>query len=205
MRSRAKARAGRGLRRHGVRRGDERVGAVVDVEQRPLRAFEQDALALAALGVEQRPHCVQVRQNLRRDLGELVAEIVGRDFRLAESAAKRIVMGEDALDLRLQTRQVLQIHNPDRASAYLVLVCRTNAALGGADTPLAGRGLAQRVEFAVQWQDQRRVLGDAQIVARDADAELLDLGDLLGECPRVDHHSVADHRQLTFAHHARRQ
>ena len=48
-RARAHAGAGRGLRRHGVRRGDERIGAVVDVEQRPLRAFEQDALALAAL------------------------------------------------------------------------------------------------------------------------------------------------------------
>ena len=114
-------------------------------------------------------------------------------------------MGEDALDLGLQTRQVLQIHNPDRAPADLVLVGRTDAALGGADTPLAGRGLAQRVEFAVQRQDQRRVLGDAQIVARDADAELLDLGDLLGERPRVDHHSVADHRQLALAHHAGRQ
>ena len=31
--------------------------------------------------------------------------------------------------------------------------------------PVAGGGLAQRVELAVQRQDQRRVLGDAQIVA----------------------------------------
>ena len=45
----ADARAGRRLRRHRVRRGDERIGAVVDVEQRALRAFEQDPLARAAL------------------------------------------------------------------------------------------------------------------------------------------------------------
>jgi hypothetical protein len=53
-RARAHAGAGRRLRRHGVGRGDVGIGAVVDVEQRALRALEQDALALAALLVEQR-------------------------------------------------------------------------------------------------------------------------------------------------------
>ena len=59
-RARAQPGAGRGLRRHGVRRGDVGIGAVVDVEQRALRALEQDALALAALVVEQRPHRIHV-------------------------------------------------------------------------------------------------------------------------------------------------
>ena len=51
-------------------------------------------------------------------------------------------------------------------------------------------------------KDQRRVLGDAEIVAADGDTELFDLGDLLGERPRIDHHAVADHRELALAHHA---
>ena len=114
-------------------------------------------------------------------------------------------MGEDALDLRLQARQVLQIHDADRASADLVLIGRTDAALGGADASRAGRGLAQRVELAVQRQDQGRILGDAQIIADDADAELLDLGDLLGERPGIDHDAVADDRELALAHHAGRK
>ena len=155
------------------------------------------------LRVEQRPHRVDVREDLRRDLGELVAEIVGRDLGLAEAAAERIMMGEDALDLGFQARQVLQIHHADGAPADLVLIGRADAALGRPDTSLSGRCLTQRVELAVERQDQRRVLGDAQIVARDADAELLDLGDLLGQRPRVDHHAIADHRQLALAHHAR--
>ena len=167
----------------GVRRGDEGIGAVVDVEQRPLRALEQDALALAALGVEQRPHRVHIREDLRRDLAELIAEIVGGNLGLAQAPAQRIVMGEDALDLGLQARQVLEVHHPDGAPADLVLIGRADAALGGADRP-AGRRLAQRVELAVQRQDERRVLGDAQIVAGDAHAERLDLGDLLGRAPR---------------------
>ncbi len=51
--ARPDARAGGRLRRHRVRRGDERIGAVVDVEQRALGALEQDALAVAPRVVEQ--------------------------------------------------------------------------------------------------------------------------------------------------------
>ena len=51
-------------------------------------------------------------------------------------------------------------------------------------------------------QDQRRVLGDAEIVAADVHPEFLDLGDLVGERPGIDHDAVADHRELALAHHA---
>ena len=74
-------------------------------------------------------------------------------------------MGEDALDLWLQARQVLQVQHADGAPADLVLIGRPDAALGGADPPLACLRLAQCVELAMQRQDQRRILGDAQIVA----------------------------------------
>src|SRR6185312_16822039 len=52
---RPEAGAGRRLRGDRVRGGDVRISTVVDVEQRALRALEQDALSLAALDVEQRP------------------------------------------------------------------------------------------------------------------------------------------------------
>src|SRR5262249_56107313 len=55
-RPRPKPRAGRGLGGDRVGGGHERVGAVIDVEEGALRAFEKDALALAALVVEQRPY-----------------------------------------------------------------------------------------------------------------------------------------------------
>ena len=58
-------------------------------------------------------------------------------------------------------------------------------------------------ELAVERQDQRRILGDAEIVAGDADPKLLHLGDLLGQGPGVDHHAVADDRELALSHHAR--
>jgi hypothetical protein len=56
----------------------------------------------------------------------------------------------------------------------------------------------------VRRQDQRRVVGEFQILRRDVEtfaAHRLDLGD---ECPRVDDDAVADDRQRP-AHDAGRQ
>src|SRR5262245_56794359 len=198
-------RSGRGLSRNRVRRGDERIGAVIDVEQSPLRALEQDALALPPLGVEQRPHRIDIRQDLRRDLRQLGAERIGGNLGLAQTFSQGIVVGEDALDLGLERGEVLKVHHPDGTPPDLVLVSRADAALGGPDPPVSGRTLAQRIELAVERQDQRCILGDAEIVAGDADPELLHLGDLLGQSPGVDHHAIADDRELALAHHARGQ
>ena len=57
----------------------------------------------------------------------------------------------------------------------------------------------------MQRQDQRRVLGDAQIGRRDLDALLGELGDLVEQRTRIEHYAVTDDRQLSGAHHARRQ
>src|SRR5262249_61082201 len=66
-RRRPQSRAGRGLGGNRVGGGHERIRAVVDIEQRALRAFEQDALALAALLVAPRPHRISVRPDARSD------------------------------------------------------------------------------------------------------------------------------------------
>jgi hypothetical protein len=75
---------------------------VIDVEQGPLRALEQDALALPPFGVEQRPHRIDIREDLRRDPGQLGAERIGRQLGLAQALSQRIMVGEDALDLGLE-------------------------------------------------------------------------------------------------------
>ena len=116
---------------------------MIDVEQRPLRAFEQDALAGPPLAVEQRPHRIHEGKHFRRDRRQLAAQRVGADLGLAEPAAKRIVVGKDALDLGLEARQILQIHDADGAAPDLVLIGRTDATLGGADLAVAGLRLTQ--------------------------------------------------------------
>ena len=104
-----------------------------------------------------------------------------------------------------ERRQVGEIHEADGAAADLVLVGRADAALGGADAGGGTVGLAQRLELAVQRQDQGGVLGDAQVFGGHRDALLVELRDLVDQRLRVDHHAVADDRQLAPAHDARGQ
>ena len=54
----------------------------------------------------------------------------------------------------------------------------------------------------MQGQDQRDILRDAQIVRADRDALLLELGDFLEKGLRIEHHAVADHRELRGPEHA---
>ena len=66
--------------------------------------------------------------------------------------------------------QVAQVLHADGAAADLVLVGGTDAAPRGADLAGAGGLLAELVELTMQRQDQRCVLGEAEIVARDLHA-----------------------------------
>ena len=108
---------------------------------------------------------VDVGQDLRRDLGQLGEHRLLGELRLAEAAAQRVVVHEDAVDLGAERRRVAQILHADGAAADLVLVGGADAAAGGADLAGAGGFLADCVELAVQRQDERGVLGDAQVVA----------------------------------------
>ena len=72
-------------------------------------------------------------------------------------------------------------------------------------TPPASAGFAMRVEFAMQREDQRDVLGDLEVLRRHLDALAADLLDLLDEMIGIDDDAVADHRELSGPHDARRQ
>ena len=65
---------------------------MVDVEQRALRALEQDALAGAALVVEDFPDAVHIGQDFIGDRGQLTQDGVMRDFGVAEPPTQRIVV-----------------------------------------------------------------------------------------------------------------
>ena len=127
------------------------------------------------------------------------------NLRLAEAAAQRVVVHEDAIDLVAERRRVAQILHADGAAADLVLVCRPDAAAGSADLAGAGGFLADDVELAVQRQNERGVLGDAQVVTADGNALPGELVDLLAQRPRIDDDAVADDAELAGADDARRQ
>ncbi len=147
--------------------GDERVGAVVDVEHGALGALEQDAAAGALQLGQPQPDRLGEGQQLGRQGGELGQQRAAVDLLDAEAAAQRVVVDQQLVDLGRQGVGVGEVADADRAARRLVLVGRADAAAGGADlagalvAALAG-ALARAVELAVQRQDQGRVLGDAQ-------------------------------------------
>ena len=101
--------------------------------------------------------------------------------------------------------EVLQVLHADGAPADLVLVGWADASAGGADLAFSGRRFAHDIQLAVQRQDQRSVLGDAQVVPADLHALLLQPFDLVAQRPGIDHHAVADDAELAGAHDARGQ
>ena len=143
---------------------------MIDIEQHALRAFEQDALALAQRLVEVAPDRLGEGQDEVGDLGEVVLQALAVDRRLAEAGAQRVVMRAQAVELRAEIVELGEVADADRAAADLVLIGRPDAAPRGADLAGARRILAQRVEVAVDRQDQRAGLGDHQTSGRDRDA-----------------------------------
>ena len=195
--------------RHRVGGGDERVGAVVDVEHRALGALEQDAAPGAPQLGEAQPDRLGEGEELGRQRGQLAQELGAVDLLDAEAAAQRVVVQQQLVQLGLERRRVGEVADPHRPARHLVLVGRADAAAGGADlagalvAALAGL-LARAVELAVERQDQRRVLGDPQRLDRDRDPLAAQGLDLAQERPGVDHDAVADDRELA-AHDAGRQ
>jgi hypothetical protein len=149
QRTRTHARTGSGLAGNRVGRGHIGIGAVVDIEQRTLRAFKQDAGTGAALLVEQQPHGFAERQDALGNRAQLFHDRFMRDFGRTETATKCVVMRQDAIDLGGKRLHVGEIHNADSAAANLVFVSRADATACGADLGAAVGGgvLAHAVQF----------------------------------------------------------
>ena len=118
-------------------------------------------LPLAQRGVEVAPHRLGEWQDEVGDLGEVALQPLAVDRRLAEAGAQRIVVRAKPVEQRVEIVEVGEVADADRAAADLVLIGRADAAAGGADLARARCVFAQRVEVAVDRQDQRAGLGDA--------------------------------------------
>ena len=197
---RAHASAGRRRAGDAVARCDVRVRAVVDVEQRPLRALEQQVLARAIGLVERTRDVGHHRRQPRRHRERFVAG-AGEIHRRCVQVLRQheVVVIEQLLELRAQAAGHEEILQPDRAPRDLVLVGRPDAAAGGADLSGAACRLARDIERGVVRQDQRTGFRDP-----DAPVELhagaRELVHLLEQRMRREHHAVAD-----VAGHARMQ
>jgi hypothetical protein len=113
---------------------------VVDIEERALRALEEDIRALPAAIAENVPDRVDERENAIGNRREFVADRGGSNLRLAKASAQRIVMDEQTIDLVSERGRIGQIGHADRTPTDLVLVGRPDALLGRADLRAGRRG-----------------------------------------------------------------
>ena len=197
--------AGARRRRAGdrVRRGHERIRAVVDVEQGALSALEHHEPTVVE-------HAPRDRRRVRDEGLEPVAVravLLGHrvqvELRELRVRPQHQPLGlHRRVDLLAQDVLVQQVLHADAEPSCLVGVAGADAAPGGPDLKLAELRLALLVEQLVVRHDQVRVGRDAQAVQVDpAPAQLVDLR---AQHHRVHHHAVADRAELAGVEDPRR-
>ena len=187
-----------------LRRGDVRIGAVVDVEQRALRAFEQHALALLAQLVKDAGDVGLHRLDVFAEGQRLVERLLEVDRVDAQVLGQHeVVVVERRAQLLGELLGVMQVGDADAAARDLVLVGRADAAAGGADRLAAGGLLAGLIQGDVVRHDQRRGRADLQARAH-FHAVAFELADFLLQRGRRQHHAVADQAQRVVAQDAGR-
>ena len=176
---------------------------MVDIEQRCLRALEQDRFALLEHVVEQKRTLADVRAETLCVGAELVPQLVDRvggqieellELRIDAIECDAAAFAEDAL--------IEQVLHAQTDACHLILVARADAPLGGADVVLAQALLERTVEIAVIGHDDMSVAGDLEILGRNA--LVLEHIDLFDEHLGVDDHAVANDRRDVLVHDARR-
>ena len=198
--------AGPGARAPGRRRRrrHERVGAVVDVEQRRLAGLEQDVrpgiqrLFEHERGVgDHRAQPLGVPEQLLDDpIGLCRTGVVDLDEHL-------VLQRQGRLDLLPQDALVEEVLHPDADPVHLVGVGRPDAAARGADPAGAEEALGDLVEGAVVRRDDVGVGRHDE--PRGVDAAGLEPVDLLEEHLEVDDDAVADDRRHRRREDAGRQ
>lgn len=201
---RTDARAGSRRTRDAVARRDERIGAVVDIEQRALRAFEQQIAAVGVDVVETARHVgdhrLQTVGVAQHRVERLLEVDCGGAEVLREHEVVIVEVFAQTLGKRLRIEQVLHAQATARD---LVFVGRADAAAGRADLARAAARFAALVDRDVVRQDQRGGFGNEQTFL-NVDAGGFELADFLEQRFRRQHDAIADVARDAGMHDARR-
>ena len=145
-----------------VRRRHVRIGAVVDVEERALRALEHDRLPFPPRLVEEHRHVGHPPAHPFPAALEIVVDLLPVHRRFLDQPVAGVDVVADGFGERVRVGEVADAH---AAARDLVLVGRADAAGGRADLALAAPRFAEQVELAVVRQDEVRLVADDQAVA----------------------------------------
>ena len=161
--------AGRGGAGGRARRGDERVGAVVEVEERPLGALEEHAATVAEGAVDEERRIRDVRAEARGERLHPVGELLHLErLDAVDPLEQDILLRERGLELLAKDLRVEDVLHADADACRLVGVGGADAAAGRADLEAPEPPLARRVDGDVPRHDQVGVSGDAEVLGRDA-------------------------------------
>ena len=198
-RLRRHARAGGCGAGHAVGRSNEGIGAAVDVEQRALRAFKQQALAALDFVVERARNIGKHRQ----DAGAETLNHRHHAIKFQRRGAVQVfeldvVEREIGADFFRHQRHIAQIAGAYRAAGDFVFVGGADAAAGGADFALTFAGFARLVERDVVGQNQRTGGGDFQAAGHVFHARSAQFVDFAQQRFGGNHHARADIAMQVF-------
>ena len=175
---------------------------MVHVEQRALRALEEDCLAALHLVSQLLAGVADVGGELLAQLGAPRVHRLQVDRLAAQRTDLRVRLLEPFGEPAAQRAHLEEVAHPDPAARHLVLVTGADSAPRGADLGAARLLLAADVDPLVVRQDDVGVLAHHQLGGVGEEAAGLEQLDLVLERFRVDHHAVADEAALSRVQHA---
>ena len=174
---------------------------MVDVEQRCLSTLKEQVLALIDHVVEQQARLGDVGAQALGHGQVLVADLVhGVGGQVVDELQLGIHAGKSGLQFVAEQRLVQHVLHAQADAGHLVLVARTDAALGGTDVLLAELLLKSTIQIDVVRHDDVRVATDLEVLGGDAVG--LEHVDLLKDNLGVDDAAVTDHRHMVGIHDA---
>src|SRR5919197_3042238 len=186
---------GRGSSRQRARGRDEGIRAVVEVEERPVRALEEDRPPLTERAVDEERRVRAVRPEPLRVLLVARGELLELEpWDAVDALEPDVLLGERDLELLAQDLRVEEVLDADPEPHGLVRVGRPDAAFRRADPELAEPALARAVDDDVPRHDHVRVARQADALGRDP--ARFEVVQLLDEDWRVDDAPGADHALL---------
>src|SRR5471032_467278 len=198
------ARTGGGIAGHAVRRGDEWIRAMVDVEQGALRAFEQQVGA-GLVGFVQRARYVGDHRTQTRHVGQRVIQ----GFLVIDAWRFQVVLQHEVMVIQVfgqffsETGFVEQVGDADGAARHFVFVGWADALAGGADLGRAARSFTGQVECRVVRQDHWCSVRHFQ-ARGDFNADGFELVDFAQHVWHGNDHAVTDVAGHAWTHDARR-
>ena len=174
---------------------------MIDVEQCCLGALKEQVLTLIDHVVEQQARLGDVGTQALGHGQVLVANLVhGIGGQIVDELQLGVHAGKSGLQLVAEQPLVQHVLHAQADAGHLILVARTDAALGGTDVLLAELLLKGAIQIDVVRHDDMRVAADLEILGGDAVG--LEHVDLLKDNLGVDDAAVTDHRHMIGIHDA---